>query len=52
MNQSVKIKEADYKKLKLVAEKTHRTITGTISWLIDTSGLFKDLESKPPKVIR
>lgn len=42
MPHTIKVRDEDYKRLKTVATKTHRTISGTISYLLATSGLFKD----------
>ena len=45
MNHSIKIQEDDYRQLKLIAEKTHRTISGTISYLLETSGMWESTEN-------
>ncbi len=37
----VNVRVADYKRLKKFAEKSGRTMVGTITHLIEASGLFK-----------
>ena len=48
MTHSVKVKEEDYKKLRFIAEKTRRTISGTISHLLDTCGMFHETPKPHP----
>lgn len=42
MSETIKVRDEDYAKIKKIATETHRTISGTISYLLATSGLFKD----------